>query len=207
MPIKRIPRETISFISDPFHEWVREGLSHKLRRNRSMDKMIVRIIVLITCLLVSSTSLAGQFKVITIYDGDTIMAEGHDIIIYVLLAGVDAPEIASKDHDRTQPFGKESKQYLERMILNKEVELKGYGIGQYPYNHLIGEIFLGEMNINIELIRNGLAEVWREEPPPRLFIAPYIEAQEEAKKAGRGIWSLGDSYMSPRDWRKKYTEK
>jgi micrococcal nuclease len=177
-------------------------IRYQVRRHPSMKNMIVKIIVLITCLLASSTSLAGQFEVTTIYDGDTIMAEGHDIIIYVRLAGVDAPEIASKNHERTQPFGQESKQYLENTILNKSVEIKGYGIDQYPYNHLIGEIFLEDTNINIELIRQGLAEVWREEPPAGLLIAPYIEAQEEARAAGRGIWSLGDSYVSPRDWRK-----
>jgi len=158
-------------------------------------------------ILYSSPSLAGHFKVTKIYDGDTIMAEGHDVIIYVLLAGVDAPEIASKNHERTQPFGQESKQYLENTILNKSVEIKGYGIGQYPYNHLIGEIFLGDTNINIEMIKQGLAEVWREEPPAKLLIAPYIEAQEEARRAGRGIWSLGDNYMSPRDWRKIHTKR
>ncbi len=173
-----------------------------------MKKMIAKSIILIMGLfLYSSPSIAGQFKVITIYDGDTIMAEGHDVIIYVLLAGVDAPEIAAKNHERTQPFGQESKQYLENTILNKSVEIKGYGIGQYPYNHLIGEIFLGDTNINIEMIKQGLAEVWREEPPAKLLIAPYIEAQEEARRAGRGIWSLGDNYMSPRDWRKIHTKR
>ena len=48
------------------------------------------ITILIICLLVFPTlSLAGRFKVTKVYDGDTIMAEGHDIIIYVLLAGID----------------------------------------------------------------------------------------------------------------------
>lgn len=173
-----------------------------------MRKIITKISVLIMCLLVtSSPSLAGQFKVTTIYDGDTIMAEGHDVIIYVLLAGVDAPEIASRNHEKDQPFGVEAKWYLEKMILNKSVEIKGYGIGQYPYNHLIGEIFLEDKNINIELIKEGLAEVWHEKPPSGLVIAPYIEAEEEAKRAGRGIWSLGDKYMSPGDWRKIHTKR
>jgi len=32
------------------------------------------------------------------------MAEGHDVVIYGLLAGVDAPEIASQKHEQDQPF-------------------------------------------------------------------------------------------------------
>jgi hypothetical protein len=28
-----------------------------------------------------------------------------------------------------------------------------------------------------------------------------MEAEKEAKKAGLEIWSLGDNYVSPREWR------
>ncbi|MBW1690571.1 MAG: nuclease [Deltaproteobacteria bacterium] len=173
-----------------------------------MKKPLIMIHILIISLLVlSSPSSAGQFTVIKVYDGDTIMAEGHDIVMYVLLAGVDAPEIASRNHEQDQPYGQEAKQYLENKMLNKRVEITGYGIGPHPYNHLIGEIFLGDTNINIELIKEGLAEVWREKSPAGFPIDLYRKAQEEAQKVRRGIWSLGDKYMSPRDWREIHTGK
>ena len=106
-----------------------------------MKKSIKTISILIALLLALSTPLlAGQFKVTRVYDGDTIMVQGHDIIIYVLLAGIDAPEIGSRKQRRHQPYGQEAKRYLEKQILNKVVDIKGYGIGPYPYNHLIGEI-------------------------------------------------------------------
>jgi len=44
----------------------------------SMNKSIKTTLILIAFLLALSThSLAGQFKVTKVYDGDTIMAEGH----------------------------------------------------------------------------------------------------------------------------------
>jgi len=44
----------------------------------SMNKSIKTTLILIAFLLALSThSLAGQFKVTKLYDGDTIMAEGH----------------------------------------------------------------------------------------------------------------------------------
>jgi len=173
-----------------------------------MKKDINIIFMGIICFFVISNScLAGQFKVTKIYDGDTIMAEGHDITIYVLLAGIDAPEIASRKHEQGQLYGQEAKEYLERMILNKIVEIRGYGLGAYPYNHLIGEIFVKDKNINIEMIKKGFAEVWREKPPDGFSMAPYLEAEKDAKKAERGMWSLGASYVSPRDWRKMHTKK
>ncbi len=177
-------------------------------RTNEMKKFITIIPIVITCLLALPTlSLGGEFKVTKVYDGDTIMAEGHDIVIYVLLAGIDAPEMASREGQPHQPYGKEAKGYLESLILNETVDIKGYGIGPYPYNHLIGEIYLRDKNINIAMIKNGLAEVWLERPPEGLDIIPYLEAEREAKAAKRGMWSLGEDYMSPRDWRKIHSKR
>jgi micrococcal nuclease len=168
-----------------------------------IKKSFIILSILIIFLLALSTQLmAGQFRVTRVYDGDTIMAEGHDIVIYVLLAGIDAPEIGSRKQQRQQPYGQEAKKYLENVILNKIADIKGYGIGLYPYNHLIGEIYVEDKNINIEMIKEGFAEVCTERPPEGLNITPYLEAEREAKAAGRGMWSLGDKYMSPAQWRK-----
>lgn len=166
----------------------------------------IRILSIFTALFLalSTHSLAGQFKVTRVYDGDTVMAKGHDIVIYVLLAGIDAPEIGSRKKRRHQPYGQEAKRYLEKLILNKVVDITGYGIGPYPSNHLIGEIHLKDRNINIEMIKEGLAEVCRQSPPDGLNIAPYLEAERKAKEARRGMWSLGENYISPRAWRETH---
>jgi micrococcal nuclease len=151
-------------------------------------------------------SLAGQFKVTMVYDGDTIKAEGHDIVIYVLLAGIDAPEIGSQKGEG-QLYGREASKYLENLILNKTVDIKGYGLGPNPYNYLVGEIYLGNKNVNIDMIRRGFAEVCSEKLPEGLNISPYVEAEREAKDAMRGIWSLEESYVSPKVWRKTHRKK
>jgi endonuclease YncB( thermonuclease family) len=52
--------------------------------------------LLISLLLLSSSTFAGQFKVIKVYDGDTIKAEGYDIVFQVRLVGIDAPETSKK---------------------------------------------------------------------------------------------------------------
>jgi endonuclease YncB( thermonuclease family) len=52
------------------------------------------------------------------------------------------------------------------------------------------------------MLKEGLAEVYKGKLPETLNIKPYKQAEEEAKKAGLGIWSLGDKYISPRDWEK-----
>ena len=86
------------------------------------------------------------------------------------------------------------------MILNKTVDIKGYGLG--PYNRILGVIFLNGMNVNLEMIRAGLAEVYRGKPPKGFDIAPYRQAEKEAQEMKRGMWRLGDKYISPKDWRR-----
>ena len=52
-------------------------------------------------------------------------------------------------------------------------------------------IFFKGKNINIEIIRDGLAEVSGEELPRGLDLDPYRKAQNEAMKAERGMWFHG----------------
>jgi micrococcal nuclease len=172
----------------------------------SINKINTLLLLILALVTLPIPSVAGQFTVTKVYDGDTIKAQGHDIILYVLLAGIDAPEIAFKKQQE-QPYAQEAKRYLEKLILNKPVDIKGYGLGPYPYNHLIGEIRLKGIIINIAMIKKGLAEVCHEMPPDGLNITPYREAEREAMAAKRGIWSLGNAYISPRQWRAMHKAK
>jgi endonuclease YncB( thermonuclease family) len=145
---------------------------------------------------------AGQFKVARVYDGDTIqiIENGNQIIIH--LVGIDAPEISHKKHLPGQPFCLKSKEYLSSLVLNKDVHIKFYG--KDGSEKLLGEIFTGQKNINIEMIIAGLAEVYRGTPARDLEISVYRDAENKAKAAVTGIWELRDQYFSPWDWREMY---
>jgi micrococcal nuclease len=60
---------------------------------------------------------------------------------------------------------------------------------------------LNGKKINLEMVKVGLAEVYRGKPATGMDMKPYWKAEEEAKAAKRGMWVLGNQYMSPRDWR------
>jgi endonuclease YncB( thermonuclease family) len=85
--------------------------------------------------------------------------------------------------------------------LNKIVDIKGYGLGRY--NRVLGVIYLDGNNINLEMVKQGLAEVYQGKSPRGLYLIPYRNAEKEARAAMRGMWSLGDKYISPKEWRKK----
>ena len=145
---------------------------------------------------------AGQFKVIRVYDGDTVKATGHDIEIKVCLVGIDAPEASKGKHKPGQPYSQEAKKQLADLVLNKVVDIKGYGMG--PYNRILGVIFIGGKDINFLMVESGLAEAYKGKSPKGFNIEPYKKKENEAKAANRGMWALGDKYISPKDWRKMH---
>jgi endonuclease YncB( thermonuclease family) len=152
--------------------------------------------------LYPSLSLAGQFKITRVYDGDTVKAIGHDITIKVRLVGIDAPETSHGKRKPGQPYGQRSKEYLAKLILNRTVDVKGYGLG--PYNRILGAISINGENINLQMVKAGLAEVYRGKSPHKFGLSSYWQAEREAKKAKKGMWSLGDKYVSPKEWRKMH---
>ena len=148
------------------------------------------------------SSFAGQLKVVDVYDGDTIKVIENGEEITISLVGIDAPEISRIKHVPGQPFCLSAKEYLSNLVLNKVVHIKFYGKDDSEY--LLGEIFAENVNVNIEMLNAGLAEVYRGVPAQNLEITTYRDAEKKAKKAVKGIWELRDQYFSPWDWREIY---
>jgi endonuclease YncB( thermonuclease family) len=65
-----------------------------------------------------------------------------------------------------------------------------------------GVVFVNGTNVNLEMVRLGLAEVYRGRQPRYFNATIYNKAEAEAKRLGIGIWFLGDKYVSPKEWRK-----
>jgi len=121
-----------------------------------------KVILLFILFLTPSILFAGEFKVTGVYDGDSLKATGHDIQIKVRLVGIDAPELKRGKHKPGQPFGQKAKKFLTRMVLNKQVFIKGYGLDYH--NRILAVVYVGKKNINLEMIKAGLAEAYRGKP-------------------------------------------
>jgi endonuclease YncB( thermonuclease family) len=155
--------------------------------------------------LVPLVSFAEEFTVIKVFNGDTIQVKGQDVPFAVRLAGIDAPELSTKQSEEDQPLSHEAKDYLENLILDKRVSIKGYG--DKSYGLMWGEVCLDSMNVNLEMIRAGYAAVYLEKSPKKLDLARYFSDEKAAKTAKKGIWALGNSYVSPVEWRKRRKTK
>lgn len=133
--------------------------------------------------------LAG--KVVGIPDGDTADVLLESGRVRVRLHAVDAPE-----HD--QPHGKASRRALSRLVYRKSVELEP--VEQDQYDRLVARLWLGEMDVNAELIKLGTAWVYR-----RYAREPaYCAHEKSARDRGRGLWRLPDEQrVAPWEWRQR----
>ena len=52
-----------------------------------------------------------------------------------------------------------------------------------------------------ELCKALLVEVYRGLAPKRFNLNPYWQAEKEAREVKMCMWSLGDKYISPKEWR------
>jgi endonuclease YncB( thermonuclease family) len=165
-----------------------------------MKNKVITPLILFT-LLIPSILYADQLKVVRVSDGDSIKVLMQGTLIRVRLVGIDAPELGAKEKYR-QPFSQKAKKYLSSMILNESVNIERYGVDRY--SRILGIIFYDGKNINLEMVRAGLAEVYRGKKPKGFDVYPFLKTEYRAQQAKRGIWSLGDNYLSPRQWRKTH---
>ena len=163
----------------------------------TLTNRYLRIVLFL--LAVPVISFAGQFKCTRVYDGDTIKVSDNDTEIIIRLVGIDAPETSNKTQPE-QPFSKWATKVLAELVLNKTVKIESCGIDRY--GNTLGVVYIDGKNINLKMLKVGLAEVYKGDLPKDFNLKPYQWAEAKAKKAGRGMWILGDQYVSPREWRR-----
>jgi len=129
--------------------------------------------------------------VVGIADGDTVDVRLESGMIRVRLHAVDAPE-----HD--QPYGRAARRELSRLVYLRTVEVEP--IEQDQYDRLVGKLWLGEMNVNAELLRLGAAWVYR-----RYAREPdYCTYEQDARALERGLWGLPTiPPVAPWEWRQR----
>jgi endonuclease YncB( thermonuclease family) len=116
----------------------------------------------------------------------------------IRLAGVDAPEMAHFDVAE-QPMAREATHHLTSLVLKKKIEIKL--LSKDRYSRLVCSVFLckflKKVNVSIEMVRVGLASVYRKGSAEYDGYKEKLEHLEaKAKKEKLGIWSL-KSHVTP----------
>lgn len=139
-----------------------------------------RSFVCLVCLGVLSFIEPGLAKDnIYAVDGDSIKLREQN----VRLAYIDAPEYyqTCKDSEgKEYNCGIKAREKLERLMKLGELSCKT--IGKDIYNRDMSECFVGNVNVNLEMVKSGWAVVYKSTD------VAYLEAQKDAKRAKLGIW-------------------
>lgn len=156
-----------------------------------MQRLLLHICFLF---FIPSAACAWPGRIVSVTDGDTITVEptGGGHLVKVRLHGIDAPE-------RKQHGGESAKNFLFTKGLYKEVDIVPQG-GPDRYGRTVAIAYCPSgKSLQELLLENGLAWVW----PRYCKNCGYWEAiQNDAKQAGRGIWSA-ENPLPPWEWRRK----
>lgn len=125
-------------------------------------------------------------------DGDTIKVkyEGKEQNLRYLL--MDTPETNHPQLGK-QPFGEKAKERNRELLNSGKLEIE-FDIGERidKYGRLLAYVYIDGESVQEKLIEEGLARVAYVYPPNTRHLDLYEKAQERAKKAGIGIWTLED---------------
>ncbi len=130
-------------------------------------------------IFLSAFSLFADFggKVVGVSDGDTITvltAEKREV--KVRLFGVDCPE-------KSQDFGSKAKGFTSAMVFGRQVEVKEKDTDRY--GRVVGVVLCEGKNLNLELVKAGLAWHYKQYSKSK----ELAKAEQEARDGKAGLWS------------------
>ena len=129
-------------------------------------------------------------QVLKVADGDTItIITDEKQTKKIRLSEIDTPE-------RDQAWGLQASLALSKKVESKLIVAKVSGVDRYE--RVIAEIFVGERNINHEMVSEGHAWAYR-----RYLKNDYLlELERVAKEKELGLWGLTQDPIPPWQWRK-----
>lgn len=123
-------------------------------------------------------------KVIRVVDGDTIEIETGEIVRYI---GMNTPETVDP-RKTVECFGKEASNKNKDLVEGKEVRLVKDVSDKDKYGRLLRYVYVGDIFINLELVKQGYAQV-STFPPDVKYKDEFLKAQREAREKNLGLWN------------------
>jgi micrococcal nuclease len=96
-----------------------------------------------------------------------------------------------------EPGAKEATEFVRKLVMDREVELRFGRVMQDRYGRYLAEIFVDNVSVNEALVQNGWAHGFFIPPVNKDAYKRIVKAQIEARNAKRGIWSSDPRYKGP----------
>src|SRR5260221_1170390 len=139
-----------------------------------MKKTFVFVLaVVLSSVVYAENELSG--KVVSVVDGNTIELLSDDNESYmIMLYGIDSPELG-------QEFGHKAQKFLQKIALDKKVNVKIQGNDRW--GNRLGIILIeGKIDLRLEVLEAGLA--WTPERNP---IVRLESVNEKDREKGKGL--------------------
>jgi 2',3'-cyclic-nucleotide 2'-phosphodiesterase / 3'-nucleotidase / 5'-nucleotidase len=142
------------------------------------------------------------FVVERVIDGDTLAGRSDDgKVTKIRMQGMDAPELHLMTEEGTfaqLPWGEHGERVLSSLIqIGEKLELRSFG--QDKYGRTLGQVVSKGLNLNLELVRRGIAVSYAICPANQCNGASVQEQQvEEFAQACREAQAQGLGIFDPR---------
>ena len=148
------------------------------------------ILLLISLLIISPTLIiAGQYQVIRVVDGDTIVIRYNGKYEKVRLLCVNTPESVHPDKKQNIPMGKVASKYTQKKLTGKFVDLEFETKKlRGNYGRLLAYVFVDGQNFNLDLVRQGLSPYYTKYGKSEKYDAEFRAAEKQARKEKLNIW-------------------
>jgi micrococcal nuclease len=118
-----------------------------------------------------------------VIDGDTVVLDTGDKVRYLL---INAPE-TTNGHDDC--FGQNATQFNSDLVLNKQVDLTYDSQCTDIYGRLLAYVSVDGQEVNALEVQRGYACVLYIPPDGTDRHDEFVQYEDDAKAAGRGMWS------------------
>lgn len=154
---------------------------------------VAKVMALVSALFAAAGAAADESfegKIKRVIDGDTLLvADNKETVHEVQLEGIDAPEIK-------QDYGKQASDALTKLV--QEKSLKITWASKDTYGRLLGQVHVGDVHINTEMLKMGMAWHFKRYNQSE----GLAKAEAVAKSMKKGLWSK-ETALAPWDYRKE----
>jgi micrococcal nuclease len=158
-------------------------------------------VLILTFLILPSLLFAGQYKVVRVVDGDTVVITYQGKLEKVRMLCVNTPESVHPDKKQNIPMGKTASNYTKKRLQGRYVDLEFEGPLRGGYGRLLSYLILDGENFNLELVRQGLSPYYTKYGLSKKYDQDFKNAERYARNHKLHIW--GDTDLAQKYLRLK----
>jgi micrococcal nuclease len=129
--------------------------------------------------------------VVRVIDSDTLQVRLGDRLEMVRYIGINTPEIHHPTKGR-EVYGDQAREANRSLVEGQRVRLVFDVRPRDRFGRLPAYVFVGDLFVNAQLLRDGFAEV-ATFPPNVRYRDSFVVLQKEARTARRGLWADADA--------------